>query len=900
MNDPRRNHHLMALALACGLLLWSAAALAQEPDAQAEPQAEKSAFVLPQLLQFVQAAYPERAAQAHIEADVILLINIEADGSVSGVEVSQPSGAEGYGFEEAAVEAAQQFVFTPATEGGVPVPVQLTYKYRFLLEPAAPAAQAQEEGAQPGEPQAPPEVAPPSGEFKGRLLERGTRDPLVGAQITIFRDDTEEPYGFEAVTDEEGRFSFVELAPGPWKILVEEEGYFPYRTREDILAQERTDVVYFVERGSYNRLDVMVEGKRVRKEVTKIKLQAKELEKIPGSFGDPLAAVVNLPGVARSDSFSGQLIVRGSSPRDTVLQVQGINVPIIYHFGGLRSVIPLQMIDSIDFFPGNFGVYYGRAIGGVLDVQLRDLDAKHWHGALDVNLFDSSVYLELPLTEDLSVAVAGRRSYIDSVIGAVVPDDVGLSLVAAPVYHDWQAMVDWRPSRDHKLKLFVFGSSDELELLFENPAVGVEAQNGSLGFSTLTTRGILEYTWTPNEHLTSTTRVSTGGGHLVAGGLGLFNINYDFYQPYVRETLSYRFDDSLTLSGGVDFQWFKTDLLFDAPTGGQSLDGGSDDTGSTADQENQFAQGKNLRSRDIGVFLQAEWRPLEELLLMPGLRVDYYELIDSLTVDPRLAARYTLHKDLTLKGGVGLFQQSPGADLVLDGLGNPDIGPESAIHYSLGAEWTPTDKLLLDTTFFYKDMFDLASPSDRLVERDGELVPEIYNNGGEGRVYGMELLLRHELSHNFFGWVSYTLSRSERLDYGETKWRLFDFDQTHILTLVGSYKLPRNWELGLRWRYVTGSPATFPTGGVLNVDSGAYEPVLGGRNTQREPSFHQLDLRLDKRWIYDTWNLNFYVDFQNFYNRKNAEGFSYNFDFSERQIIQSLPILPVIGVKAEF
>ena len=860
-----------------------------EEDPAEDPPTEDTGLVPPRLKTFVEAPYPPRAAEEGVEAVVTLMIDIDASGRVSQVELIEPAPPSGYGFAEAAIEAVQRFEFEPATEAGVPVPVRLSYRYRFELAEEEPQEIAAPEGADAA-----------AGAFQGRALERGTRDPLVGVIVTIFKDSGEEaPIGFEAATDAEGFFEFTALEPGTWKVLIEPDGYFPVRTTEAIGENELTEVVYFVEKGSYNPFDVLVEGARLRKEVTKRTLTAQEIEKVPGTFGDPLTAVLNLPGLARPDSFSGEFIVRGSASRDTQLFVQSMGVPIIYHFGGLRSVIPLGMIGSIDFYPGNFSAYYGRAIGGVLDVNLKELNPDRWHGYLDTNFFDTGIFLEAPITEDLAVAVAIRRSYIDFLIEAVVPDDAGVNVLAAPAYHDWQALVDWRPSLDHKVKLFVFGSSDEFKLLFDDPAEDIDAQNGDLNLSIKTLRGIFEYEWSPTPRLTSTTRIATGTDQLRFDAFGLFTFNLDLYQPNLRETITYRVTDSTTVRAGMDVVWGKLDLTVDAPPDNGSLDGGSDDE-IDADAENIFIQRNDLRSRDVGAFVELELKLTDDLLFIPGARVDYYEIIGDVTFDPRLTVRYDVAPEWTLKGGIGLFHQSPGADLTIEGFGNPELGPEAAFHYALGVEWTPLDHLLLDTTVFYKDMFDLVSPSDDVVERDGELVSEVYNNGGRGRVYGLEVLARHEFANGFFGWISYTLSRAERLDYGEDAWRLFDFEQTHILTLIGSYRLPKNWELGLRWRYVTGNPATLPDGGVFNVDSGEYEPIQGARNATRQPAFHQLDLRLDKRWIYDTWNLNAYFDIQNLYNRSNAEGYSYNFDYSERRITQSLPILPIIGVKAEF
>ena len=175
-----------------------------------------------------------------------------------------------------------------------------------------------------------------------------------------------------------------------------------------------------------------------------------------------------------------------------------------------------------------------------------------------------------------------------------------------------------------------------------------------------------------------------------------------------------------------------------------------------------------------------------------------------------------------------------------------------------------------------------------------------FDNIGRGRVYGAELFLEHKFNNTFRGWVTYTLSRAERRDSGETDYRLFDFDQTHIFNAVQSYLFPENWEVGIRWRFVTGNPQTPFISGVFNSDLDEYTPTPGATNSDRLPLFHQLDLRVDKTWVWDWWRLSAYLSLINTYNRQNTEGLSYNFDFSRREPIQGLPVLPILGVKGEF
>jgi outer membrane receptor for ferrienterochelin and colicin len=299
-------------------------------------------------------------------------------------------------------------------------------------------------------------------------------------------------------------------------------------------------------------------------------------------------------------------------------------------------------------------------------------------------------------------------------------------------------------------------------------------------------------------------------------------------------------------------------------------------------------------------FVEGEWTPVTDLTILPGLRVDYFDWVHQVVYDPRLTARLRVNETVTVKGGAGIFHQTPQPDQVDPSFGNPDVKAFWAYHYSVGAEYQPLAYLNVDVTAFYKDIRNIVVLSDALLERDGVIVPERYNNHGRGRVYGMDLLIRHEFSNNFFGWIAYTLSRSERRDNRTKSFRLFDYDQTHILTALGSYRLPHNWEVGGRWRYVSGNPYTPVTGSKLDLDADTYQPVTGKVNSGRQPAFQQLDLRVDKRWIYDSWIFSAYIDIQNLYNHANTESWSYNYDYSQKQGGGGLTFLTIFGVRAEF
>jgi hypothetical protein len=161
------------------------------------------------------------------------------------------------------------------------------------------------------------------------------------------------------------------------------------------------------------------------------------------------------------------------------------------------------------------------------------------------------------------------------------------------------------------------------------------------------------------------------------------------------------------------------------------------------------------------------------------------------------------------------------------------------------------------------------------------------------------VLLRHQLAHNFFGWLSYTLSRAERRDGSDEDWRLFKWDQTHILSLVASYELPDGWTVGARFRLVSGYPDTLRLGSVYDADNDDFIRIAGPPLGYRVPPFHALDLRIDKRFVFDNALLDIYVDVENVYDRANPEDLDYSYDSTMYGFDVGLPLIPSLGIRVE-
>jgi TonB family protein len=892
---------LAAVALASGAATRAAHAQLSTESPGPTVDAQKLTKA-PKQTKFVEAEYPKEALEKGVMTDVVLLLDINAEGKVDSVGLVEPANPPGMGFEEAAMVAAQQFEFEPAEMDGQKIAVQISYKYKFRFKvkaaPVAPPDGGVPDGGAPIA-AAPAKPAPkPVMNFAGVLKERGTRLPLAGVLVTVFRDDGPSPIGFEATTDATGAFQFFDLTPGEWKLLAEPPGFFPYRTAETIKIRERIDATYYVERGEYNPYDVIVTAAKPRKEVSRTVITAQELDKVPGTFGDPLAVVQNFAGVARPPPLSGLLIVRGSAPEDTRIFVDGAEIPLIYHFGGLRTVLPVGMIDAIQFYPGNFSTAYGRALGGVVDVQLKRLQPKKVGGYADVNLFDSGLYLEVPFGGKGGIAVAGRRSYVDFVLDAATPSNAPINLITAPRYYDYQLLANYRPAPAHDFRAFFFGSDDRLVALFSNPGdLTAQISSNSLSFSTTFYRGLATYNYVPSPRFENSLRVGLGNTRQAAT-LGQLRLDYDTTVAQLRDTARFKQSERLTLVTGIDAVYSRTDIFARLPLPEREGEPPSDGPPDLSMLRTTDRKGVGLLSP--AAFLELELQPLKGLLIIPGARIDYFQSVHQTVFQPRLTVRWAATPRLAAKGGVGLFAQEPVVEETDAAFGNPTLKSERALHVALGGEYKPRPWITLELTGFYKNLDNLVSATDATVIENGITRPLTYDNNGTGRVFGLEAIARHDFTNNFSGWLAYTLSRSTRRDSGAAEDRLFDYDQTHILTVVGSYLLPRNWQIGGRFRLVSGNPITPVRGAVYNASTDRYDPYYGTINSDRLPMFHQLDLRIDKRWIYQRWMLSLYLDIQNVYNRSNVEGYGFNYNFRRRNPEQGLPILTILGIKAEF
>ncbi len=320
----------------------------------------------PKLLTFVRAEFPPSEIASGQGATVVLQIAIDASGQVVDVTVI---GSATPAFDASAIAAAKKFVFEPATViCSKPIPVKITYRYQFTITETP--------------------VKKQTADFVGTIRNRSSREPIANVRVAL---DT----GQETVTDDDGKFVILDLLPGEHGVTLSGESVATVGTTETFESGKRLDVTYDVVRkkegsGDEEEDEILVYATRLKKQVVSTEVQAAQAQKVPGTQGDVLKVVENLPGVARAAVGSGALVVWGAAPEDTRVYLDGIHVPRLYHDGGYRSILPSGFVKSVELIPGGYGPGYGRGLGGIVTISMRPLDDEGFHGSVGADVIDAS------------------------------------------------------------------------------------------------------------------------------------------------------------------------------------------------------------------------------------------------------------------------------------------------------------------------------------------------------------------------------------------------------------------------------------------------------------------------------------------------------------------------------
>lgn len=864
-----------------GTWLLSAAAtvaVAEEP-ARSGPQLTRA----PELVTFVEAPFPPE--EAGRTASVVLAITIAADGSVEDAVVQESAGSA---FDAAAVAAAKQFRFTPAEIDGVPGRIRILYRYDFVERVELPT----------------------TGFFSGVVRDRETKQSLVGVRLELAD-------GREVVTDAEGRFDLRDLPPGPMGITISGEQITTLSLEETFVAGERLEAVYDIFLNDPDEeaddMEILVVAPALRRQAVSTEVGAEEARKVPGTQGDVLRVVENLPGVARAGLGTGALVVWGATPEETGVYIDGVRVPRLYHDGGLRSVVGSELVKSVELVPGGFGAAWGRGTGGLVSVTTQTLEGKEGvHGAVSADLYDASATLVGEIKERVTYGISGRYSYVGPLLNALYPG-VG-DFFPVPQYYDVQGRIGVRLRPNERLDLTVLASGDRTQRTAPAADPAREASDERrLDFQ----RVMLKY------------QRDLGDGRTVSAVA---------FAGAERQDRVERFGDIETAirqrgtMGGLRASFRAR------PIGFLTVEVGLDSELSRTEVDRQGALALPAREGDVRVFGQPPpdqinrdtftvWQlhaaPYVEadvgvfgdkLHVVAGLRLDPYArsisrsapqvgispthglFQEDVRVEPRLALRFAPSKLGYVQLAAGQYGQMPSAADLSASFGNPTLPISRGRHLVLGGGVAPHEAVSVDVTAFYTATSDLAM-------RNGADQParaEALVASGSGRNYGAQIMARVTDLGPFTGWISYTLAWAQRRNADDLAWRPSDYDQRHVFTALGTFELPLRFEAGLRARVATGYPRTEVSGAWYDNRRDLYQPLFGEQNQIRLPVFFQADLRVAKTFEVRASEIEVYLDVQNITNQKNVEEFIYAADYSERGGIVGLPTLPVLGIRWSF
>lgn len=722
--------------------------------------------------------------------------------------------------------------------------------------------------------------------MQGVIIDRAANTAVSGAAVGV--RETRQV----TVSDRNGRV-LLDLRTGErYTVIVDTPGYDKL-VRVIPSADPNTVLKLFVTPRVFSENEILVTAKKNKPHTSRRTIGRREMQRIPGSGGDMMRSIQVLPGVATANDISGELFVRGNGPYDNRVLVDMFWISRAYHFGGFVSVINTDVIDSIDFYSGGFPVQYGEATGSVLDIHSRDRVSPVPSVKLNVNLLTADVVIEGPVGENGFFMFSGRRSYFDLYAENVIEGNRDVDVTALPFFWDYQGKIGYRLSRNSVVTVLMYGSGDRMGLVVndsedEDPDFANRRFNYNMFFHGM------GCTWSYNNGRGFISKMKAGTytetQRLYFGEY--LDVDLTLKGGMVREDISLQVSDMFDIDFGADYVYAVIDLTAVAPV-----------VKPYAPQNPVFPEDytfEELRMNSLGYhhvsgYIQGTLT-VWALAWALGIRYDIHKDINSFQyMSPRSSVELTVYRRNRISFATGLYQQVHDMYFTNDTFGNPDLTTKKAIHYVLGYSHDFPDNVTLTIEGYYKKLWDL-------VVAGGE---HTFDDIGTGRVCGGEIFLQRKLTRDFFGWISYGYSVSKRDDHDGQGEYLFNYDRTHIVNIIASYRVVSWFQAGVKWRYATGLPVTDIIGSHYDTAQGENFPIYSDDyNGNRLPAYHKLDIRFDffadmggARW-------NFYIEVLNAYNNPNVYERSFNqrepYSDDNPSDIRDLPFLPYFGIEVRF
>ena len=752
--------------------------------------------------------------------------------------------------------------------------------------------------------------------IKGFVYEESTGEPMMFTNVYL------KGTTFGGSTNENGYFNINRIPDGRYTLLITSVGYDTIRETFNLSKGQSINRKYYMKETSQKLETVTITADKIEArtetKTSVITVTPKTITKIPsiGGQADFAQYLQVVPGVIFTGDQGGQLYIRGGSPIQNKVLLDGMVVYNPFHSIGLFSVFDTDIIRNADVYTGGFGAEYSGRISSIMDISTRDGNKKRISGKLGANCFGAKVMIEGPLKkaktpEDATISfiLSAKNSYLEQSSKFLYPyaSETGLPFN----YQDFYGKVSLNAPNGSKINLFGFSFNDQVNNYMSLSDFGWDSYGAGANFLVIPGKApvMIEGTVAYSSY---TSRMIEADNPDRYSNINGFNMGFDFSQFMGKNTLKY----------GIEMLGYTTDYQTYSVYGHNRI-------------------GAKLNSTEIGAYAKYK-AVLGKFLLEPSFRLQFYASLSELSPEPRLALKYNATDRLRLKAAAGMYSQNFVAatsdrDVVnlfygfLSGIDNlPETyngegiksNLQKANHFILGGEFDLSRNATLNIEGYWKDFVQLTNINRNKLYPDNPenaQIPDLLKKDftkETGDAYGFDVSLKYEDQH-WYLWAVYALgfvtreyekaveNGVELLQYAP------HFDRRHNINVILTYTAgsKRQWEFSGRWNFGTGFPFTqvqgfyeyysFQDG--INFDytttNGELGVLYGDLNAGRLPTYHRFDLDV-KRKFYFTENIMLEADLSvtNVYNRNNV--FYVNLVTSD--IARQLPILPTFGLTFSF
>tara|TARA_B100001250_G_scaffold101631_1_gene85518 strand:+ start:4102 stop:6531 length:2430 start_codon:yes stop_codon:yes gene_type:complete len=787
--------------------------------------------------------------------------------------------------------------------------------------------------------------------INGFVRNDANGEPISYANVFI----SNTPLG--AATNRDGYFVISDIPSGTHEVNVSMIGYAVHKETIDLTEISSIRIEVRMKEQVIEGSEVLVTAERQKFErsieSSQISLDIREINSAPAFIEpDVFRTLQMLPGVQTTSDFSSALYVRGSTPDQNLIMLDGIVVYNPYHLGGIFSTFNTDAIKEAVFHAGGFPARHGGRMGAILNVVNREGNTNDITGMANISLISSKGLLEGPLPKwkgmKGSWMVSGRRTYFDSIIDAMkIP--IGKKADGTDVYfqfpyffYDYQVKVNLDINQDHRITYSRFYGDDVLDYSWDekesidNVTVNRDSETGfniKWPWGNRTNGAI--WRWIVSPELVAKTFISNSRYR--------FDFDLGFYS---RDTYTYA--DSVT-SMFTDINWRLYDIINDnsieteltwKATASQEITGGFQlksvgfDLGeevkiATQDTSVTFSPLtlKN-NTQEVSFFIQDRWEFSEKLKFQLGIRGTVYNLHDEFYLDPRLGMKYHYSKDIAFKLNWGLYHQflttannqDENLRLVELWLGIPEDKPAAVSQHMIGGlEYMSPRNIFYRLEIYQKDfdnLLTLKQGNQNTIEDDQSDTPfnEFWDTRGNS--WGIEFLLKKS-SGRLNGWLGYTYAKTKYFTE-PSGWHHPNFDRTHTLNIVGNIELTNDLEISSALTRSSGNPYTKILGRVYDWEQNLYSDtywypldsyIVGEKNTERYDDYFRIDVGMTRKggnlfgMEYDT-----YWQVMNVTRHLNAFSYAYRTKTSmngdqlgvERRVVPQFPLILTFGIKFDF